>query len=409
MVACQGDHIKLAAAHIRQLCCVRLGLLLILICCLPACSERATNPIQHTVFILKENHTFDNYFGTFPGADGVSRGITSTEQKVPLTPMPDIYRGEVCNGWDCAIEAIDGGRMDRFDVISPGLRAYVAAPEQDILNYWAYARRFALADRYFTSVHGPSLPNHLFTIAAQSGGVIDNESSSGVGVSCDGTPSGTVTVISPDGTRTEQSACFDFTTLPDRLDAAGVTWKYYIESGNGIFDDIRQFHNNPSWSKNISTTAQFVSDAQTGNLPAMSWVVAPYSASEHPPNSICDGENWTTATLSELMQGPAWNSTAIFITYDDFGGFYDHAAPPQVDQFGLGPRVPLLIISPFAKISYVSHTVYEHSSILKFVETRYGLAPLTARDAGASDMLDSFDFNQTPQPPLILQTRECPQ
>jgi len=109
------------------------------------------------------------------------------------------------------------------------------------------------------------------------------------------------------------------------------------------------------------------------------------------------------------MQGPAWNSTAIFITYDDFGGFYDHAAPPQVDQFGLGPRVPLLIISPFAKISYVSHTVYEHSSILKFVETRYGLAPLTARDAGASDMLDSFDFNQTPQPPLILQTRECPQ
>ena len=397
-------------AYVRLKCLVCLGILLILVSWLPACSEKtATNPIQNTIFIFKENHTFDNYFGAFPGADGVSGGITSTGQKVPLTPLPDAYKSELCNGWDCAIEAIDGGRMDRFDLISPGLDAYVRALEPDVPNYWAYARRFVLADRYFTSVHGPSLPNHLFTIAAQSGGVIDNVNSSGAGMSCDGTPSGTVTVISSDGKRTEQSPCFDFTTLPDRLDAAGITWRYYIEGGNGIFDAIRQFHSNPSWSKNISTTAQFVSDAQTGNLPAMSWVIPPYSASEHPPNSVCDGENWTTATLSELMQGPAWNSTAIFITYDDFGGFYDHVAPPQVDQFGLGPRVPLLIISPFAKQNYVSHTLYEHSSILKFVETRYGLAPLTTRDAAASDMLDSFDFNQPPQPPLILQTRQCPQ
>jgi len=371
------------------------------------CSVRSANPIQHTVFILKENHTFDNYFGTFPGADGVSRGITSTGQNVMLTPMQDAYQGDLCNGWDCAIEAINNGRMDRFDLISPGLDAYVYAPEQNIPNYWAYAHRFVLADRYFTSVHGPSLPNHLFTIAAQSGGAIDNVSSSHTGVNCDGTPGGTVTVISADGKRAEQSPCFDLTTLPDRLNAAGITWRYYIESGNGVFDTIRKFHGNPSWSKNISTTAQFVSDAQTGNLPAMSWVIPPYSASEHPPNSICDGENWTTATLSELMQGPAWGTTAVFITYDDFGGFYDHAAPPQVDQFGLGPRVPLLIISPFARKGYVSHTLYEHSSILKFVETRYGLSPLTVRDAGASDMLDSFDFNQAPQPPLILQTRQC--
>jgi phospholipase C len=398
---------KIAAAY-HQTYWFRLGLLLILISCLLACSERAANPIQHTVFILKENHTFDNYFGAFPGADGVSSGITSTGQKAPLTSMPDAYQSVLCNGWDCALEAVDGGRMDRFDLIGPGLVAYVQASEQDMPNYWAYARRFVLADRYFTSVHGPSLPNHLFTMAAQSGGVIDNENSSNAGVSCAGTPSGTVTVISADGQRREQSPCFDFTILPDRLDAAGITWRYYIDSGNGIFQTLRHFHSKPSWSKNISTIAQLFSDARTGNLAAMNWVVAPYVASEHPPNSICAGENWTTVALNELMQGPAWSSTAVFITYDDFGGFYDHVAPPQVDQFGLGPRVPLLIISPFARKGYVSHTVYEHSSILKFVETLYGLSPLTTRDASASDMRDSFDFNQVPQPPLILQTRTCP-
>jgi Phosphoesterase family len=131
MLARREVRIKLTDAHIRQTYWYRLGLLLILICSLPACSERsATNPIQHTVFILKENHTFDNYFGTFSGADGVSGGITSMGRKVPLTPMPDAYQSGLCNSWDCAIEAIDAGRMDRFDLISPGLDAYVQAPSK---------------------------------------------------------------------------------------------------------------------------------------------------------------------------------------------------------------------------------------------------------------------------------------
>lgn len=112
--------------------------------------------------------------------------------------------------------------------------------------------------------------------------------------------------------------------------------------------------------------------------------------------------------LNAVMQGPDWNSTAVFITSDDFGGFYDHVMPPQVDEFGLGPRVPLLIVSPYAKQGYVSHTVYDHTSILKFVETRYGLKALTSRDARAHAMLDSFNFSQPPQPPMLLTTRACP-
>jgi phospholipase C len=142
-------------------------------------------------------------------------------------------------------------------------------------------------------------------------------------------------------------------------------------------------------------------------LPAVSWVLPPGEKSEHPPNSVCQGENWTVEAVNAVMQGPDWSSTVIFITYDDFGGLYDHVPPPQIDQFGLGPRVPMLIISPFARRGYVSHTQYEHSSVLKFVEARYQLPSLTARDAGASDMLDSFDFSQT-QPPLILSERQCP-
>ena len=162
------------------------------------------------------------------------------------------------------------------------------------------------------------------------------------------------------------------------------------------------------WTQNQGTTAQFLQDAQSGQLPAVSWLILPYGGSEHPPNSICARDNQTAEYINAIMQGPAWSSTVIFVTYDDFGGFYDHVPPPQLDQFGLGPRVPLLIISPFAKPGYISHTVYEHSSMLKFVETRYQLPSLTARDAAANDMLDSFSFSQPPQPPLILQPHQCP-
>jgi phospholipase C len=386
---------------------ISLGLLLAIAFSFWACSGRAPTAIQHTVVILQENHTFDNYFGTFPGADGVTSGLTSKGVVVPLTTMPDAYQDILCNGWDCAIQAMDGGKMDGFDLISGGLSAYTQVIEEEIPNYWEYAQHFVLADRYFSSVHGPSLPNHLFSVAAQSGGVIDNESVTGGGVACDGSPSGTVTVIDATGHRTQQSPCFDFMTMPDLLESAGISWKYYID-GDGIFATIRHIRNSPMWMTNRATTAQFLLDAQAGHLPAVSWLIQSFEKSEHPPNSVCAGDNQTVEFVNAIMQGPAWNSSVVFITYDDFGGFYDHVPPPQVDQDGMGPRVPLLIISPFAKPGYVSHTVYEHSSILKFIETRYHLQGLTARDAAASNMLDSFDFGQLPQPPLILQSHQCP-
>jgi phospholipase C len=386
----------------------KLALLLCMVVGLAGCGGKDITVIQHTVFIFKENRTTDSYFGTFPGADGVTTGVTSTGKVVTLTHMLDTFGGQgLCNSWDCALDAMDGGRMDRFDLITDGtLNAYAQADEQDIPNYWAYARHFVLADHYFTSVHGPSLPNHLFSVAAQSGGVIDNGSASQTATNCDGTPAGTVTVIDQNGKRTQQSPCFDFRTLPDLLENARISWTYYAGFG-GVLSLINHIRNGPAWQRNIATTEQFITDARNGQLPAVSWVLPPGEKSEHPPTSICQGENWTLEAVNAVMQGPDWNRTVIFITYDDFGGLYDHVPPPQIDQFGLGPRVPMLIISPFAKRGYISHTQYEHSSVLKFVEARYHLPPLTGRDAAASDMLDAFDFRQT-QPPLVLSERQCP-
>ena len=375
--------------------------------------------IQHIVFIIKENRTFDNYFGTFPGADGATSGTISTGKVIKLGHTPDRTPRDICHSWECAILAIDSGRMDKFDLIKGGNRkgdflAYTQLTEQDIPNYFAYARNFVLADRMFSSLHGPSFPNHLYTVAAESGGAIANPERSHNVWGCDAAADVTVKVIDSGGSVKEQFPCFDFQTLADSLEAAHVTWKYYAptkgEDGYiwSALDAINHIRNSPLWSEHVVPDTQFVIDAKNGQLPAVSWLVTIEPLSEHPPESTCQGENWTVQQLNALMEGPNWNSTVVFLTWDDFGGFYDHVAPPNVDQFGLGPRVPLLIISPFAKKGFISHTTYEFSSFLKFVEERYNLKPLGNRDKMANDMSDSFDFTQKPLPPLILQPHSCP-
>jgi phospholipase C len=157
----------------------------------------------------------------------------------------------------------------------------------------------------------------------------------------------------------------------------------------------------------VVPTEQFVQDAQNGELPAVSWLVTSVGLSEHPPASVCMGENWTVEQLNALMQGPEWDSTVVFLTWDDFGGFYDHVAPPVADNFGFGPRVPLLIISPWVKRAHITHNTLEFSSVLKFIEERFDLDPLTERDEDANDLIDSFDFDHRPLEPLILSTRQC--
>jgi phospholipase C len=376
--------------------------------------------IQHIIFIIKENRSFDNYFGQYPGADGATSGTTSAGQVLTLRHTPDQVV-DIGHEWVAALTAVDDGKMDRFDLIPFGdvngqYMAYSQVSPSDIPNYYTYAQHFVLADKMFSSVHGDSFENHLYTIAAQAGGVITQKVGSVASSKwgCDAPPTFLLQAEDEsDGVISEIFPCFDFQTLADRLDGAGVTWKYYApgEGENGYayntYDEINHIRNTSLWTEHVVSDTQFVTDAAAGNLPAVSWLVTGPD-NEHPPASACLGENWTVQQLNALMQGPDWATSAVFLTWDDFGGFYDHVAPPPIDIYGLGPRVPLLIISPYALAGHISDTQYEFASVLKFIEDRYGLTPLTQRDANANDTTDSFNFSQTPLSPLVLNPQTCP-
>jgi phospholipase C len=380
----------------------------------------AQNPIKHVVFIIKENRSFDSYFGTFPGANGATQGTLSNGQVMALQHLPDQTPHDVDHTWYSALESIDNGNMDQFDLIPLGnidgdLLAYSQLTQSDIPNYFAYAQNFVLADAAFSSLHGPSLPNHFYTIAATSDDVIStpNTRSSDWSWGCDSSaPNIMVQVLPPNGVISDVFPCFDFQTMADLLDAGGRSWRYYAPSYGhqgyqySVYNNVSHIRYGSDWS-NVLPDTQFVKDAAAGNLPAVSWLVTG-QANEHPPHSTCFGENWTVQQINAIMQGPDWPTTAIILVWDDFGGFYDHVPPPSVDFYGLGARVPFLIISPYAIPGYISHTVYEFSSVLKFIEETFGLPNLGNRDVEANDMMDSFNFNQTPSLPLILSRRTCP-
>ena len=381
--------------------------------------RKGLDKIKHIVFIVKENCSFDNYFGTFPGADGAISRKISTGEVIPLRHAPDMTPRDIDHSYQAAVKAMDGGAMDRFDLIAGGNRngdflAYSQYYETDMPNYFAYARNFVLADSFFSSLEGPSFPNHLYTVGAQSGGAINNPTNSMGWWGCDSPANSLVQTLEDDGQFGHVYPCFDFNTLADRLEERGLSWKYYApaEGQSGYIwsalDAIRHIRLTSLWQQHVVPTARFVDDAQNGRLPAVSWLVTSSGLSEHPPASVCLGENWTVEQLNAVMKGPDWKSTVVLLTWDDFGGFYDHVAPPVVDNFGFGPRVPFLIISPWAKRGYITHTTLEFSSVLKFIEERFDLEPLTERDQDANDLIDSFDFDRRPREALVLQTRQCP-
>jgi phospholipase C len=381
--------------------------------------DAQTTPIQHVIFFVRENRTFDNMFGTFPGANGATSGKISTGKTVPLREEPDALPTDIDHEYEDAQLGIDSGKMDRFDLI-PGAEyagidyAMTQFHQSDIPNYWSYAQSYTLCDEMFTSMAGPSFPNHLYTIGAQSGGAINNPYNAPGRWGCDDPANATVQVLTADGTLTPQYPCFDFQTLPDLLDHAGISWRYYTppEDASGYgwssLDAIGHIRNSPLWSTNVVSTTQFAKDAAAGTLPQVAWLVSDQGDSDHPPSSMCLSENWAVQQINAVMKGPNWNSTAIFLTWDDFGGFYDHVPPPAVDSLGLGPRVPMIVISPWAKHGYISHVQYEFSSVVKQIEEWFNLPSLGARDVSANDFTDVFDFTQTLSTPAPLAQRTCP-
>ncbi len=412
-------------------CVVLLSLALI-----PAARAQQREPIgiqkiDHVIFIIKENHTYDNMFGTFSAKYGTKACALSTGQTVPMGHAPDRYPHDIDHSNAAAVTAINGGAMNQFDLINLGntdsgdldgdlltCRQFTAA---DVPNYFAYAHHFTLGAKMFSSLHGPSFPNHLYTIAADSLGVLDNPfhtvstSSWGCDAPNNEEDQELVRVLLPSGIITRQFPCFSgVKTMAESLDNAGVSWKYYAPPSTdpayiwSTFDAISDVRNGPDWSK-VVDPSNFISDIQNNQLPSVSWVITPDWQSEHPFQSTCEGENATVAEMNALMNNPTlWNTTAVFIIWDDFGGMYDHVSPPNLDTFGLGPRVPLLVISPYARKAHISPTQYEFTSVLKFIEQRFDLPALGTRDANANDLTDSFNFSQAPLPPFLLQQRQCP-
>lgn len=388
-------------------------------------SNTAT-PIQHIVFIIKENHTFDNYFGLFPGVDGTTTGVINIkgkQQTIALNTLTD-KPPNFCHAYKCAVHAIDGGAMDKFNQTNlcntPPYACYSEAQQSLIPNYWALAKNYVLDDRGFPSLEGPSFPNRLYTIAGASGpdlqhSAIENPNNHGPW-GCDSPTTTTVRLYN----NTIVYPCFSFPSLADEMTTAGLSWKYYapIQGESGYIwnapDALSQMRFSAEWQNDIPWQ-QFTSDAAAGTLPAFSWLVPPGGYSDHPSASICKGENWSMNAIDAVMNGPDWASTVIVLTWDDWGGFYDHVPPPQVDGVGYGPRVPFLVISPYAYASddpgnvHVSHDQVEFSSVLKLAEEVFNLPSLGTRDDTAGDLLNLLDFSQVHNAALPLQQRACPQ
>jgi phospholipase C len=378
--------------------------------------------IKHIVFILKENRSFDNYFGTFPGANGATTAKKSTGQIITLGHTPDPPAHDIGHEWHDAHIAVDAGLMDRFDQqfdcsVNSDSLCLTQLYQADIPNYWSYAQGFTLADEGFSNVASGSYPAHLDLVAGSNFDAIDNPYSSDPGQwGCDARAGTTVPLMDPSSyVVTAGFPCFTANTMGNLADSAGVSWKAYTainstQSGY-IYNPFRSFssiYSGSDWSTKVVNYGQFITDAQSGNLPALSWLTPPSLDTDHPPDSACVGENWTVQQINAVMQGPAsqWDSTVIVLVWDDWGGFYDHVPPPYRDQFGLGLRVPFIVISPYS-IKGVYHTEIEFASVLRFMEETFNLPSLGTADTVANDMQDAFNFNQAPLPPLVLTQRTC--
>jgi phospholipase C len=398
----------------------------------------AHNPIKHIIVIVRENHSFDNLFGRFPHADGATTAKEETKT-VPLGITPDRLGVDLGHGSLTAVKAIHGGKMDRFYRLLNAIqcvkktckpckpykvcKGYENVAESEytqaqIPNYWTYASTFGLADHFFSTVMGDSFPNHLVTISGQNFNAIDNPTHPGQNLrswGCDAGPGVTVSIYRA-GKVHPTYPCFNGKTLADEANAKNVSWKYYAPPAGtfgyvwSTLDSIKHIRNNPAQWQKVVTPGVFDQDVQKGTLPAISWLTSDLKTSDHPPASECESENWTVDRINQVMKSPMWKHTAIILTWDDFGGFYDHIAPPYQGAYYLGPRVPTIVISPYTIQHQVYHKRLDFRSVDLFIEDTFHL-PHKAnfrRTGDVTSIAGMLNYNQTPIAPVVLQTHSCP-
>jgi phospholipase C len=444
-------------------------------------SAQTNMPINYFIFIVQENHSFDNYFGTFPGANGIPAGIHLAdypggpllEKNHPFLLMSPRVPHDLSHAWTSAALDYDNGAMDGFlwgewpegkryygqsipvptpdpNLVHVHQKAASKAPQAEqakltsphgftddededapdiqdrndalqaasptvsgppnpknreswvhytlsyidyhvIPNYWSYALKYTLCDNFFSSARCDSFPNHLYMVAGQAGGIVAN----------------------PAGAYGWDS--FLFPSVIDLFGSANISWKYY--SGHSTnpkhpsnprqlspwrpLPGFQKFANDPHLGQHLVYSSEFFTDLKAGTLPQVCWITPTGAESEHPPADVQNGMKYVTGLINAVMKSKYWQNCAIILFWDDYGGFYDHVPPQQIDTYGFGFRVPAIVISPYS-VNAVIHTQYDIDSPLKLVETKFGLSPLTGRDGAANAMLDCFNFSQTPLPPDII-------
>ena len=438
---------------------------------LPSAARAATPSgifkLDHLIFIVQENRSFDHYFGTFPGADGFP---TNAQGKIDVC-IPNPFLGHCSTPYhtnsqyqhggrhnDVATHLdVNGGRMDGFvsslsidhadpacwgTPTIPACRKFVGPQQQpdvlsyltgkDIPNYWRYAHHYVLADHTFAPSDSWTLPSHLFLTSAWSAACTDPHN-----------PGSCTTDVELRGPQYQyrygEGAAYAWTDITYLLTGAGVSWGYYVDdrtclsppacpanyklgtdaSRNPLpgFTDVVQ----AGTRSNVQGQSAFLAAAADGTLPSVSWIMPGVKDAEHPNHGTYrTGMAHVTQLVNAAMQGPDWNSTAIFVAWDDWGGFYDHVQPPAVDASGYGIRVPLIVISPYAKKGYVDHQTLSLDAFLKLIEDRFlGSARLDPAADGRwdprptvrenvsilGDLANDFDFTQPPRPPYILNPR----
>jgi phospholipase C len=440
-------------------------------------ADSGVHKIRHVIVVMQENRSFDNYFATFPGADRIPMSggkptvcIPDPANHLCIRPFHNSspVDGGGPHGHTAALTDIAGGKMNGF--IASQVRGsqkkcrHLNDPDctvpvpggkvpydivgwhdaREIPNYWSYARNFVLQDHMFEGISSWSLPAHLDLV-------------SGWSASCTkpADPMSCRTALNVPGNinskrfsaHLNRNTPYQWTDLTYMLHRAGVSWGYYVSAGTqpdcknanamtckpgpqsaatpDIWNPLPGFSTvkQDGQLANIQPASSFFQEARTGALPNVSWVVPNGKNSEHPPASVTDGQAWVTKVVNAVMSGPDWSSSAIFLSWDDWGGFYDHVVPPTVNGQGLGLRVPGLVISPYARTGYIDHQQLSTDSYLRFIEDDFlagqRLNPATdgrpdsrpfiaENQPGSGNLIADFNFSQAPRPPMILPTRPPP-
>jgi phospholipase C len=376
-------------------------------------------PIKRVLYVMLENRSFDNLFGRFPGANGTSVGLRRGNE-VPLIDCPEWLPRDIPHKLSHWTTNFNDGRMDGFAGSGIGwFYAYSQFDPHDVPNYHGWAEDFVLSDNMFASAPGPSFPNHLFFIAGQAGGAIDtpenietkhlNNGRMFKSWGCDAFGDDVfVHVIDEGGNLSRQPPCFRFETMGEQLSKRGIDWAYYsaepsqagyVWQAYSAIDQV--YHDEELWDEHIWPVEDLLRDIEAGALPSVTWVTPLFQLSDHPPYSTKHAHNWVTDIVNGVMRSPMWDDTAIFITWDEWGGFYDHVVPPEVDGVRFGFRVPMLVISPYAKQGYVDDALTEFSGPLRFIADNWDLPYLTSRIRGSHNFEHVFDFARAPRSPAI--------